>query len=94
MRNPRQLITNERSLQRSTLKRSSVCAHVEERARRVASHGPPAFQIDDVAKILKDASPGAHRRRSYDKLGEAMSVVDGDGSNISLHIAPPLIFTR
>ena len=88
------MLNNERSLQRSILKRNSVGAHVEERTRRVVSYGPPAFQIDDVVKILKDASPGAHRRRSYDKLGEAMSVVDGDGSNISLHIAPPLIFTR
>ena len=85
------MLNNERSLQRSILKRNSVGAHVEERTRRVVSYGPPAFQIDDVVKILKDTSPGAHPRYSYDKLGKIMSVVDGNGSHISLYIAPPLI---
>ena len=48
-----QKLTNERSLERSTLKRDSVSAHVEERTRRIISYGPPAFQIDDMVKILK-----------------------------------------
>ena len=64
-----QELTKKRSLQRSILKRSSVGAHVEERARRVASYGPPAFQIDGIVKILKDASPGAHpRARSVETI--------------------------
>ena len=64
-----QKLTNERSLERSTLKRDSIGAHVEERTRRIISYGPPAFQIDDMVKILKDTAPGTHPRFSYDKLG-------------------------
>ena len=56
------------------------------------SYDPPAFQIDDIVKILKDTSPGAHPRYSYDKFGVIMSVVDGKGS--STHSIGPLAATR
>ena len=43
----------------------------QERTRFISTreYGPPAFQIDDIVKILKDTSPGVHFRHSYDKIG-------------------------
>ena len=34
----------------------------QERARCISAreYGPPAFQIDDIATIIKDTSPGVH----------------------------------
>ena len=78
-------MNNRRSLQRSTLKRDSVGAHVEERTRRIVSYGHPEFQIDDMVKILKDTAPGTHPRFSYDKLGVIKNVIDGNGSNANLY---------
>ena len=80
-----QELNNRRSLQRSTLKRDSVGAHVEERTRRIVSYGHPEFQIDDMVKILKDTAPGTHPRFSYDKLGVIKNVIDGNGSNANLY---------
>ena len=52
----------------------------QERARRVSAreYGPPALQIDYAATIMRDASPGARFRRSYDKVGRVANVVVGD----------------
>ena len=52
----------------------------QERTRFISTreYGPPAFQIDDIVKILKDTSPGVHFRHSYDKIGHVTNVVVGD----------------
>ena len=79
-----QELNDRRSLQRS-LKRNSVFTSdaaeaVNERTRFISTreYGPPAFQIDDIVKILKDTSPGVHFRHSYDKIGRVTNVVVGD----------------
>ena len=40
----------------------AVGASSQERARCISAreYCPPAFQIDDIATIIKDASPGVH----------------------------------
>ena len=79
-----QELNDRRSLQRS-LKRGSVFTSdaaeaVNERTRFISTreYGVPLFQIDEVVTIVKDTTPGAHFRHSYDKIGRVTNVVVGD----------------
>ena len=56
------------------------------REEAVETYSDPLYRVGDLVMILKDTRPGVSFKRSYDKEGRVIEVIDGKGSGPNLYV--------